>query len=219
MGGVVTKPEIIGSERSSYTRVVRMVCEEKGIGYDLTEALLGAAEIRALHPFAKIPVLRHGDLVLCESKAIATYLDRAFEGPQLIPSDPRLAALTEQWISLINTAIDPLLVRRYLLAYAAPKTADGKPDRALIEALLPDVRAQLALLDAAVAATNHLVGDRFTLADIYLLPMLHYLKLLPESGPMLASSTALSRYAETHAARQSYVRTVPPLTPPRRAVP
>jgi glutathione S-transferase len=213
----VTKPEIIGSERSSYTRIVRMVCEEKGIDYDLTEALLGAAEIRAMHPFGKMPVLRHGDLVLCESKAIATYLDRAFGGAALIPSDPRLAGLTEQWVSLINTAIDPLLVRRYLLAYAAPKTADGKPDRALIEALLPDVRAQLALLDGAVAATNHLVGDRFTLADVYLLPMLHYLKLLPESGPMLAPSTALGRYLETHAARPSYVCTVPPLAPPRRA--
>jgi glutathione S-transferase len=215
----VTKPEIIGSERSSYTRIVRMVCEEKGIDYGLTEALLGAAEIRALHPFAKMPVLRHGDLVLCESKAIATYLDRAFDGPQLIPSEPPLAGLTEQWISFINTAIDPLLVRRYLLAYAAPKTADGKPDRPLIEALLPDVRAQLTLLDAAVTASNHLVGDRFTLADIYLLPMLHYLKLLPESGAMLTPSTALGRYHESHAARPSYVRTIPPLAPPRRAAP
>jgi len=213
----VTRPEIIGSVRSSYTRVVRMVCEEKAIAYDLTEAELGAAEIRALHPFGKMPVLRHGDLVLCESKAIATWLDRAFDGPQLIPSEPRLAALTEQWISLINTAIDPLLVRRYLLAYAAPKTADGKPDRALIETLLPDVRAQLALLDGAVAASNHLVGDQFTLADIYLLPMLFYLKRLPESGPLLAPSTALGRYLETHAARPSYVRTIPPLAPPRRA--
>jgi glutathione S-transferase len=37
-------------------------------------------------------VLRHGDFELCESKAIATYLDRSFPGPQLIPSAPRLAA-------------------------------------------------------------------------------------------------------------------------------
>ena len=210
-------PEIIGSIRSTYTRTACMVCQEKGIEYVLTERPLHAPEILAIHPFGKMPVLRHGDLVLCESKAIATYLDRAFGGAALIPSDPRLAGLTEQWVSLINTAIDPLLVRRYLLAYAAPKTADGKPDRALIEALLPDVRAQLALLDDAVAATNHLVGDRFTLADVYLLPMLHYLKLLPESGSLLSSSTALGRYLETHAARPSYVRTVPPLAPPRRA--
>lgn len=215
----MTRPEIIGSVRSTYTRVVRMVCEEKGIDYDLAEAELGAAEIRALHPFGKMPVLRHGDLVLCESKAIATYLDRAFGGPQLIPSDPRLAALTEQWISFINTAIDPVLVRRYLLAYAAPKTADGKPDREAIGALLPDVRAQLALLDAAVAATNHLVADRFTLADVYLLPILFYLKLLPESAPLLGPSTALGHYLDTHAARPSFVRTIPPMGPPRRAAP
>ena len=81
------------------------------------------------------------------------------------------------------------------------------------------LRAQLTLLDGAVAATNHLVGDQFTLADIYLLPMLHYLKLLPESGAMLTPSTALGRYHETHAARPSYVRTIPPLAPPRRATP
>jgi len=29
----MTKPELIGSSKSTYTRVVRMVCEEKGIEY------------------------------------------------------------------------------------------------------------------------------------------------------------------------------------------
>jgi glutathione S-transferase len=93
----VTKPEILGSLRSSYTRVVRMVCEEKGIGYTLTETQLGSPEVRAIHPFGKMPVLRHGDFTLCESKAIATYLDRAFPGPALTPADPMLAARMEQW--------------------------------------------------------------------------------------------------------------------------
>jgi glutathione S-transferase len=79
----VLKPEIIGSTRSSYTRVVRMVCEEKGIDYALTEAELGAPEVFAIHPFGKMPVLRHGDVELFESKAIATYLDRRFPGPTL----------------------------------------------------------------------------------------------------------------------------------------
>ena len=100
------KPEIIGSSRSTYTRVVCMVCEEKGIEYVLTQTLLRAPEILAIHPFGKMPVLRHGDVELCESKAIATYLDRSFPGPQVIPSDARLAALTEQWVSLINTVMD-----------------------------------------------------------------------------------------------------------------
>lgn len=215
----MSKPEIIGSARSSYTRVVRMVCEEKGIDYTLTETLLGSPEVCAIHPFGKMPVLRHGDFTLCESKAIATYLDRAFDGPALTPSNPQDAARVEQWVSLVNTTLDPTLVRTYLLAYAFPQTADGKPDRARIDAILPDVRRQLALLDEIVAGTGYLVGDSLTLADVFVLPMLHYLRLLPESGAMLALSTNLGRYFEAHAARPSYVRTIPPPGPPRRATP
>jgi glutathione S-transferase len=211
------KPEIIGSLKSSYTRVVCMLCEEKGIDYVLTEALLGAPELRAIHPFGKMPVLRHGDFTLCESKAIATYLDRVFPGPQLIPSDPRLLARTEQWVSLINTAMDPTLIRSYLLAYAFPRTADGKPDRKAIDAVLPAVREQLALLETSVAPTGYLVGDQFTLADITLLPILYYVRQLPEAAEAFADATRLGRYYATHAARPSFARTVPPAGPPRRA--
>src|SRR5450631_3525016 len=148
------KPEIIGSVRSTYTRVVRMVCEEKGIEYVLTERPLGAPEILAVHPFGKMPVLRHGDFALCESKAIATYLDRSFPGPELIPSDPRLAALTEQWVSLVNTVMDRTLIRTYLYAYIAPKASDGKPDREAIEAVMPAVCEQLGVLNHAVSETG-----------------------------------------------------------------
>src|SRR3984893_6046463 len=131
------KPEIIGSQRSTYTRVVRMVCEEKGIDHVLTERLLGAPEIAAIHPLGKMPVLRHGEVELFESKAIATYLDRSFPGPQVFPSDTRRAALTEQWVSFVNTVIDRTVIRTYLYAYIAQKTSDGKPDRAAIEAVMP----------------------------------------------------------------------------------
>ena len=61
--------------------------------------------------------MRHGDFELCESKAIATYLDLSFPGPKLIPTEPRHAALTEQWVSLVNTKMDGTLVRTYLLNY------------------------------------------------------------------------------------------------------
>jgi len=213
----MAKPEILGSARSSYTRVVRMVCEEKGIDYVLTDMKLGAPELRTFHPFGRMPVLRHGDFTLCESKAIATYLDRAFGGVELIPSDTRLAAQVEQWVSLINTTMDPMLIRTYLFAYIAPKGADGKPDRDAIEAMMPRVREHLALLERSVAASGHLVGDRFTLADVNLLPILFYISRLPETAEAFAAGTRLGGYYDTHAARPSFVRTVPPLSPPRRA--
>jgi glutathione S-transferase len=213
------KPEIIGSARSTYTRVVRMVCEEKAIEYVLAETPLGAPELLAIHPFGKMPVLRHGEVELFESKAIATYLDRSFPGPPVFPSDPRLAALVEQWVSLINTVMDRTLIRTYLFAYIAPGTPDGKPNRAAIEAVMPAVREQLGVLDRAVAGTGYLVGDQFTFADINLLPILHRVGQVPEGAEALAAATHLAAYYDRHAARPSFARTTPPAGPPDRAKP
>lgn len=210
----MAKPEIIGSLRSTYTRVVCLVCEEKGIDYVLTEMPLRAPELFAIHPFGKMPVLRHGDLTLFESKAIATYLDSAFPGRRLIPTDPRRAALVEQWVSFVNTAVDRTAVRTYLYAYIAPKMADGSPDRAAIEAVLPELRRQVAVLDDAVAVTGHLVDSELTFADLNLLPLLHRLGQAPEGAEILARAAHLAAYYGRHAARPSFQRTMPPLGPP-----
>ena len=213
----MTKPEIIGSARSTYTRVARMVCVEKGIDYKLTETMLGAPELRAIHPLGKMPVLRHGEVELFESKAIASYLDRSFAGPAVFPSDPYPAALVEQWVSLVNTVMDRTLIRTYLYAYIAAKTPDGKPDRAAIEAVLPAVRAQVGILDRAVARTGHLVGHQFTFADINLMPMLERVRLAPEGAEALSQARHLAAYYDAHAKRSSFVATVPSAGPPGRA--
>ena len=163
-----------------------------------------------------MPVLGHGDFVLFESKAIATYLDRSFPAPYVFPSEHRLAALTEQWVSLVNTLIDRTFIRTYLYAYIAPKTADGRPDREVIEAVLPALREQIGVLDRAVAKNSYLVGDQFTFADINLLPILYRLRQVPEGAEALAAATHLTRQ---HAARPSFESTIPPSGPPRRDTP
>src|ERR1700756_747382 len=99
----MNKPEIIGSSRSTYTRAVLMVCEEKGIDYVLTETPLHAPEIRAIHPFGKMPVLRHGDVELFESKAIVTWLDRSFPAPFVLPSELRQGGPPQQKGFVLNT--------------------------------------------------------------------------------------------------------------------
>jgi glutathione S-transferase len=215
----MAKVEIIGFAPSTYVRVVRMVCEEKGIDYELKAAPPHAPEVAAVHPFGKIPVMRHDGFELCESKAIATYLDRMFPVPQVIPSDPRLAALTEQWVSLVNTVMDSCLIRTYLFGYIFPKTADGSPDRKAIDAIAPAVRDQIGILDRAVAKTGHLAGDQFTLADINLMPILFYVRQFPEARDAIAASANLATYYDRHAGRPSFKNTVPPPPPPRQARP
>lgn len=212
----MTKVEIIGAARSTYVRVARMVCEEKAIPYDLKDAAPHSADALAIHPFGKIPVMRHGDFELCESKAIATYLDLSFPGPKLIPTDPRRAALTEQWVSLVNTRMDGTMVRTYMFAYIFPKTGDGKPDRKAIEAVAPAVKQEIDLLDRAVAKGGYLAGDSFTYADINLMPILFYLQKFPEGAAAVAAAKLLSDYYQRLAARPSFQNTMPPPGPPQR---
>jgi glutathione S-transferase len=137
----------------------------------------------------------------------------------VFPSDPYLAALTEQWVSLVNTLIDRTLIRTYLYAYIAPRPADAGPDREAIDAVMPALREQIGVLDKAVASTGYLVGDEFTFADINLLPILYRLGQAPEGAEALAAATHLARYYERHATRPSFARTIPPAGPPGRAKP
>jgi glutathione S-transferase len=210
------KVEILGPAPSTYTRVARMVCEEKSIPYELKQSPPHSPDVDAIHPFGKVPVMRHGDFELCESKAIATYLDLSFPGPKLIPTDPRHAALTEQWVSLVNTKMDGTLVRTYLLNYIFPKGSDGKPDRNVIDAVVPAVKREIDLLDRTVAKGGFLAGDSFTVADINVMPILAYLRNFPESGAAIASAKSLSAYYDRLASRPSFLNTVPP-PPPQQA--
>jgi len=194
-----------------------MVCEEKAIPYDLKQSPPHSADVSAIHPFGKVPVMRHGDFELCESKAIATYLDLSFAGPKLIPTEPRHAALTEQWVSLVNTKIDGTLIRTYLVNYIFPKTSDGSPDRKAIEAVVPAVQKEIDLLDRAVAKGGFLAGDSFTFADINLMPILAYMKNFPESGAAIAAAKSLSVYFDRLAARPSFQSTAPPPRPQAKA--
>jgi glutathione S-transferase len=207
--------QIIGAPQSNYVRVVRIACAEKGAPYTLVPVAPHSPEVDAIHPFGKIPVMVHGDVTLAESRAICFYIDHAFDGPPLTPRDPVKGARTEEWISHVNTTIDPLLVRQYLLAYFFPRDPERRPDRAAIDAVLPSMEKHFAVLDRAVARTGHLVGDSFTLADMNLLPILFFMAKTPESRAILDRSPNLRRYYDRHEARASVKDTIPPPFPGR----
>jgi glutathione S-transferase len=199
--------EIIGIPQSNYVWAVRMVCEEKGVPYAHKPELPHSPDVDAIHPFGKVPVMRHGDVELCESKAIATYIDRVFDGPKVIPDDVRLATQVEQWVSLGNTEFDKLMVRQYVLGYILAK--DGKPDRTALGAAAEKMKPQVEVLDRAVAS-GHLVGASLTLADINILPMLFYVNQFEEGKALLGAAKNLPAYMERHFARESFRKAAPP---------
>ena len=93
--------EIYGPPQSTYVRTARMAFEEKGVPYSLQPIEFGSDQHKALHPFGRVPAMKHGDVHLYETLAIATYADLAFDGLKLQPAAPRGRALMMQWTSVV----------------------------------------------------------------------------------------------------------------------
>jgi glutathione S-transferase len=202
--------ELFGFPQSNFVRMVRIVCHEKGVEYTLDPQMPRTKMIRALNPTGKVPAMRHGDLVLWESKAIATYIDRTFPGPKMIPDDPVKGALVEQWVSFVNTSLDPLAIRQVVLSYVFPTGPDGLPDRAAIDPCIPRIGRLFGMLSDVLAEREFLVGGTFTLADADLLPILSTLRAVPEGPGLLKESPVVASYLARHLQRPSMVATEPP---------
>jgi glutathione S-transferase len=198
--------EIIGSTRSNFVRTVRMVAHEKGVPYEHVPEMPHSEVIKALHPMGQIPAMRHDGLALFESMAIARYIDAVFEGPQMIPEDPKAAAVVNQWCSFAQTTVDRLILRQYVVEYLFHKDADGTVVRDEIDKAIKRFPKLFGVLDAAVAP-GCLGGAAFTLADCFLMPILAGARMFPEGKQALESSANLQAYFETHATRPSFLET------------
>ena len=208
--------QIIGAPQGNFVWACRIACGEKEVPYELVAAFPHTPDVDAIHPYGKIPAMRHGDVTLFESRAILYYIDHAFPGAPLAPRDPVGGAQVEQWISCVNTTIDPVLLRQYGgPGYFFPGTPDGSPNRAVIDAAVPKLPPHFDLLDRAVAKTGYLVGNALTLADINLIPLLYYMSKLPESGEMIKARSNLAGYVEKLLARKTIADTIPPPMPGR----
>jgi glutathione S-transferase len=128
------------------------------IDVDLLKGEHKAPAFLAMNPLGQVPVLRDGELTLCDSNAILVYLEGRYAPGKWLPRDPIGAARVQRWLSL---AAGPLafgpasarLVQLFKLA-ADPKEA---VDRAA---------GLLQLMEAELTQTAYLVGDQPTLADL-----------------------------------------------------
>lgn len=118
--------EIIGFDISNWVRAARIACEEKGVAYELTAngmqefADMKSPKHLALHPFGRIPVMRHGDVVLFETAAICRYINCMFDGPKLVPEDALEAARMEQWVSAMIDYVSRSIMGRCVVQYVLP---------------------------------------------------------------------------------------------------
>jgi len=207
--GTAANVALLGDPRSTYVRTARMGFAEKGIRYTMQQAMPQTPEMLAVHPWGKMPAFRDGDLQLFETSAILRYVDEAFPGPSLLPGNIRDRARCEQWLSAINAYCYDAMVRRYVLQYVFPKGSDGKPDRGVIDAALPQISHQLAIFDTAYGDKNLLAGASVSLADLFLAPILAYVGAMPEGAALMKAAPNVARAQAAMRERASFRETEP----------
>jgi len=191
---------IVGVQFSSFTRIVQFCCEEIGLNYSLGTAVNGqdfvprSAAIQTLHPFGKIPILLDNGKALFETQAICRYLDNRYNQSRLQPVDAWQRAQVDQWCAAITAYVDKNIIRNYILEFRFPKGNNGSVRMDVAEAAMPDIIATVKILEKQLATRQFLVGDQFTLADIMLMPALHYLSLAPNNLALLRQDSPLRDY-------------------------
>ena len=204
---------IYGVPQSSYVRTVRFACNEKGVKHAVEPVEFGSEAHRSVHPWAKIPAMRHGDVVLYETSAICRYIDAAFDGPALQPSEPAALGLMEQWISALNSYVYVSAIRDYALQYVIPRGPDKQPDRAAIDQAIPVMKRDLEVLDRAYEGCEWIAGDAISLADMFVAPVIATVDMFPEGKVVLEGCPNLRRVHATMAQRDAYRAAQPPAPP------
>ena len=184
---------------STWTRTAVMACIEKGLEYELVPLDRGSAEHAALHPFARMPVLEHDGPVVAETLAITGYIDEAFPGPALQPESVQALRRMREWLSICADYI----YRDVVLGIPRRRPAT--------EEELRSARAPLEKIEGLVNPSEYLLGDRLTLADLYLAPQLSNAR---EKAPeVLSGLDSLSGWLDWIAPRRSFQETSYDLPP------
>jgi glutathione S-transferase len=170
--------KIFGHSMSTCTRKVLTTLAEKQAKFELVTVDLATAgqkqpDFLVRQPFGQIPVLEDGDFRLYESRAIARYLDETLPGQALTPKEPKGRATMEQWISIETSNFTPYAMA-YIYQYVFGPRRGQVPDAAKVADARPKLEKSLTVMDVQLARGPHLLGDQFTLADIFFMPYFAY---------------------------------------------
>src|SRR5882757_2641089 len=207
--------ELYGYQYSVYSWIARLALEEKAADYRWIEVNPFARDVPesylALHPFKRVPTLIHDNFQVYETGAITRYVDEAFSGPALQPTDPHHRARANQFISIIDSYVYWPLVRQVFSHRVFRPRLGGPSDAAEIEKGLAAASDVLAALERLVADSEYLCGADISLADIHLAPMIGYFAMAEEGEALLKMQCKLSNWWSTMSARTAYRATKPRL--------
>ncbi|WP_189409588.1 glutathione S-transferase family protein [Neogemmobacter tilapiae] len=126
---------------------------------------------RRVNPMGQIPAMRDGDLTLTESLAITLYLAQQYGG-DLGPKDPVEIGEATNWGFFAATAIEPHALDIMMTINRGDAETDA--GQVIIDKALEPLHRGLARLDQHLLHRDHVMGERFTVADIVLAECCRY---------------------------------------------
>jgi len=194
--------KIFGDQRSGNCFKLKLACSLLGIEHewvhvDILEGQTGTPEFLARNPNGKIPLLELADCRhLSESNAILNYLAR---DSALEPSDAFQRAQVQQWQFFEQYSHEPFIaVARFIALY------QGMPEDRVQE--YQDKQAgghkALAVMEARLANSDYLVGERLSTADIALYAYTH---VAHEGGFSLDGYPGICRWLRRVEAEPGYI--------------
>jgi len=194
--------KLYGAMASRAHRVVWALCE-LGLRYELepTGFMDGSTrtpEFLALNPNGRVPVLVDDGFVIYESMAINLYLAQKYGAAStggLAPASLQEAALALQWSFWVVTEVEkPLLFACANRTLFPPSQRDEEEAQMALEKLERPFR----VLNAHLVDQPHLLGDRFTIADLNVATVMD---LAPQCGIGLEAWPALQAWHQRCLAR------------------
>jgi glutathione S-transferase len=136
----------------------------------------------AINPNGRVPALDDNGLLLCESLSINLHLAKKYgtEPMTLGPADSREDTLATQWSFWVVTEVEkPLLFASANRKLFAPDQRNEEQ----AQMALAKLDRPLKVLDKHLAQHKHLLGERFTVADLNVATVMD---LAPQCGISLA---------------------------------
>jgi glutathione S-transferase len=161
--------KIIGSFVSPYVRKVLACMNLKGLAYEVDPItpFFGNDEFERLSPLRRIPVLIDGDVGLSDSSVICAYLDEAYGGHPLLPSDPTQRARARWLEEYADTRLGDLFIwGLFYQKVVRPAVWGEAPDEERTARTLEEgLPRELDYLESQLPGEGFLFGD-IGLADI-----------------------------------------------------
>ena len=166
----MSDPIVYGFPRSTFVNIVRLVLTHKEVPYSFhdLESEMGKPSHLALHPFNRVPILRHGDFTVYETSAIVAYVDETFPTLPLQPRSVRDRARTDQWISMVNSYYYPYMI--YHVSHERNVFPDLgiASDEKVVAHALPKIEVGLQVAERELAhGKDYLPGDEIDWASIH----------------------------------------------------